>query len=256
MITPAQITRRADADGVSAQTVERDYALAHMLAALTRLDEQRLVFKGGTALRYCYLDECRYSADLDFSLVGIGKPQALGLVERVLNDAKAEIGFEMFELDERTPPRIRFVGPLGRERSIKLDLADDELIIETRQARLLPRWPDLEMKHDLTVYSESEIAGEKLRCVIQRLQCRDLFDLHAMFEILAVDPSEAALRFEAKARHRGIDPALFEARYRARLTEYERRWQEELGEHLADVPQFDGIERRVTRSLREGRLVS
>lgn len=256
MITPAQITRRADADGVAAQTVERDYVLAHTLGALARLGDQRLVFKGGTALRYCFLDECRYSADLDFSLVGIEKPQALALVEQALDDAKVEADLEILALDERIPPRIRFVGPLGRERSIKLDLADDELVIETRRARLFPRWPDLDIDHDLIVYSESEITGEKLRSVIQRLQCRDLIDLHALFKILAVDPSEAALRLDAKARHRGIDPTEFEARYRERRGDYRQRWQEELGEHLAHVPHFDGIERRVTRSLREGGLVS
>src|SRR5680860_1405371 len=63
MITPAQITRRADADGVAAQTVERDYVLAHVLSALARLGDERLVFKGGTAMRYCFLEEWRYSAD-------------------------------------------------------------------------------------------------------------------------------------------------------------------------------------------------
>ena len=256
MITPAQITRRADADGVAAQTVERDYVLAHVLSALARLDDERLVFKGGTALRYCFLDECRYSADLDFSLVDVDKREALVLIERVLDAAKADIDIEMLALDEGTPPRIRFVGPLGKERSIKLDLADDELVIETRRVPLFRRWPDLNTDHELVVYSESEIAGEKLRCVIQRLQCRDLLDLHAGFEILGVDPSEAAMRFDAKARHRGIDPASFEARYRVRLGDYQRRWQQELGEHLADVPHFDGIERRVTRSLRDGGLVS
>jgi predicted nucleotidyltransferase component of viral defense system len=114
----------------------------------------------------------------------------------------------------------------------------------------------MDADHELVVYSESEIAGEKLRCVIERLECRDLYDLHAVFEILAVAPLDAALRFEAKARHRGIDPAAFQARYRDRLPDYERRWDEELREHVAVVPHFDGVERRVTRSLREGRLIA
>lgn len=91
MITRAHITRRADADGIPAQTVERDYALAHVLGALARRGDQRLVFKGGTALRYCFLDECRYSADLDLSLVDINKPQALALVERILGREVAEM---------------------------------------------------------------------------------------------------------------------------------------------------------------------
>lgn len=71
MITRQRIIGRADEDGVPAPTVERDYVLAHCLVAVSRLPEAgSLVFKGGTALRMCYFDDYRYSADLDFSLIG------------------------------------------------------------------------------------------------------------------------------------------------------------------------------------------
>lgn len=69
MITRQRIIGRADEDGVPASTVERDYVLTHCLVAVSRLPEAAsLVFKGGTALRICYFDDYRYSADLDFSL--------------------------------------------------------------------------------------------------------------------------------------------------------------------------------------------
>jgi len=46
------LKRRADDDGLSASAVERDYVLAHTLAAISERDRQaRIVFKGGTALR-------------------------------------------------------------------------------------------------------------------------------------------------------------------------------------------------------------
>ena len=55
MTNRAQITQRAARDGVPAATVERDYVLAHVIAALGTLgDGHGLVFKGGTALRLCY----------------------------------------------------------------------------------------------------------------------------------------------------------------------------------------------------------
>ena len=70
MTTFAQITRQAARDDVPAPTVERDYVLAHIVAALGGLDDQHgLVFKGGTALRLCYFKDYRYSADLDFSVI-------------------------------------------------------------------------------------------------------------------------------------------------------------------------------------------
>ena len=50
MTNRAQITRQAARDGVPAPTVERDYVLAHIIAALGAIDASHgLVFKGGTA---------------------------------------------------------------------------------------------------------------------------------------------------------------------------------------------------------------
>ena len=70
MITKAHITRKAAQDNVPAITVERDYVLAHVVTSLATLENDTgLVFKGGTALRLCHIDDYRYSADLDFSLV-------------------------------------------------------------------------------------------------------------------------------------------------------------------------------------------
>lgn len=70
MSNRARITQQAARDGVPAPAVERDYVLAHIIAGLGSLGDQHgLVFKGGTALRLCYFEDYRYSADLDFSVV-------------------------------------------------------------------------------------------------------------------------------------------------------------------------------------------
>ncbi|MDQ2875184.1 MAG: nucleotidyl transferase AbiEii/AbiGii toxin family protein [Actinomycetota bacterium] len=64
-----------------AQTIERDYVLAHLCADIGALDDPRLVFKGGTLLRLCYFETYRYSADLDFSATsGLPRSGALALV--------------------------------------------------------------------------------------------------------------------------------------------------------------------------------
>lgn len=249
MITRAQITRRASREGVPAQTVEKDYVLAHIVAAVAGLgEESQLIFKGGTALRLCHFEDYRYSADLDFSVTGASLEAALAAISRSLGSATGVI--EGLRLTDDQPPRIAYLGPLGRERKLKLDLADDELVIETELRRLLPRWPDLPDDRAVRVYTLLEIAGEKLRCVLQRLQCRDLFDLHLLFET-EVDAAEAVVVFEAKARHRRLDPASFESKYRSRVGQYRQRWEAELKEHVpGDVPHFDSIERGLARHLR------
>ena len=100
------------------------------------------------------------------------------------------------------------------------------------------------------------MAAEKLRCVIQRLQCRDLFDLDLLISDDLVDPATAAALFREKAVHRKIDPAIFANRYRERLVAYAKRWEKELSQHVpGDVPHFERLERQVSRALRRAGLL-
>lgn len=256
MIPTAQITRRADADNVSARTVERDYVLAHAVAAISTSAEQDiLVFKGGTALRLCHFEKYRYSADLDFSVVDSTRDHALEAIANTLQSTDVSQELQL-ALTDHLPPRLSYVGPLGRERTLKLDIADDELVVNTEHRFLLPRWPDLPDVPEIRVYTPLEIAGEKLRCIIQRCQCRDFFDLDMLFSEFEVEPEEAAQLFRVKARHRGIDPESFSSRFGTRIDEYRRRWKTEIAEHVSgSIPYFEELERRVRRQLRRAGLV-
>ncbi len=176
MITKAQITRRSSDEGVSARTVERDYVLAHVVAAvaISRV-VTNLVFKGGTALRMCHFREFRYSADLDFFIIDGTIQDGLRAVYEALENVAGSVS--QLELTEDDPPRVAYVGPLDRQRTLKLDIADDEYAVNTEYCSLLPRWSDLPKAAKVHVYTPLETAAEKLRCILQRLQCRDLFDL-------------------------------------------------------------------------------
>lgn len=145
MIHQNVIKRRADEDGLPAPTVERDYVLAHVLTAISERDEeQRLAFKGGTSLRLCHFTDYRYSADLDFSLTGsVDAEGATRLIAEALVDCRERIGLPLLELDERNPRRIAYVGPLGaKPRSVKLDLAADELVEDTAILPIRRRYED------------------------------------------------------------------------------------------------------------------
>lgn len=257
-VTKAHITRKASEDDVPAKTVERDYVLAHVVSAIAATDQAGiLVFKGGTSLRLIHFEDYRYSADLDYSIVGASKADALEVIQRSLVQVRdRENSITEAHLTEADPPRVAYVGPLkSKPRTLKLDLADDELVVNTERKPLRRLWSDLEQVEVLT-YTLLEVAAEKLRCVLQRLQCRDLFDLDLLLTGHHVDPANAAALFRDKATHREIDPAIFADRYRERLVAYEKRWERELSQHVpGDVPHFEQLQRQVSRALRNAGLL-
>lgn len=251
MIPRSHFTQIADRDEVDAKTVERDYVLTHIVAALGAEDaEHGLVFKGGTALRLCHFEDYRYSADLDFSLQdGASAQEAIGVVSEVLRRLAESLGFARLQLSEDAK-LIEYVGPLGKQRALKLDIATDELIEETATVQMLARYRD-QPEAEVLVYTLQEVAAEKLRCVIQRLQARDLFDLHELLVVSALDVEQIWPTFERKARHKRIDSARFSEMFEKRMPRWKDRWETEMIEHVpGEPPPFNAVERGVRRALR------
>lgn len=249
MTSKAQITRIASNDGVDARVVERDYVLVHAVALISAHDTKRtLVFKGGTSLRLLHFDDYRYSADLDYSVVKGDESTARELIREALTrpipTSIKELGLD--------GDAIGYVGPLGTKRTIKLDLADDELVENTAERSLLRRWPDTP-EAKIAAYTKLEITSEKLRCVLQRRQCRDFLDLDLLLG--EQDLVATADLFRRKAKHRGLDPDAFVERFEKRVKDYEDHWDEELEQYLGEVPHFDEVERNVRRALRKAGLI-
>jgi predicted nucleotidyltransferase component of viral defense system len=252
LITRHIVTRLADRDGVTAPVVERDYVLTHIVETLGLLPlPEGLVFKGGTALRLCFFQQFRYSADLDFSLVGVSEAQAVDVLGRAVAETADRIELPRLELVEGPPQEIRYEGPLGRERRIKLDFAANELVLNTQMSALIGRYedqaPDVPR---VRTYTLDEIAAEKMRCVIQRLQCRDPLDLHRLLVGEGIRSVDVWPLFEEKARHLQIDPDRFDERLESREPEYRRRWDSEIAEYAGDVPRFEETMRELRRALR------
>lgn len=248
MTSKGQITKIASNDGVDAKVVERDYVLAHVVALIAAQNgDGAIVFKGGTSLRLLHFQDYRYSADLDFSVVKGDKDAARELITAALAGPPDTIT-ELELVDDA----ILYKGPLGAQRRIKLDLADDELVVNTEARPLLPRWTDTP-KCNVVAYTKLEITAEKLRCILQRRQCRDFLDLSLLLG--EEDLDAVADLFLRKATHRGLDPAKFAERFEKRAEDYKGQWTRELEQYLGDVPHFEEIERRVRQELRKARLL-
>ena len=150
--------------------------------------------------------------------------------------------------------RIEFIGPkrTARPRIIKLDISTDELILDGDESRLLlHRYEDQPETHPIRTYGLPEATVEKLRCVMQRLQCRDLYDIWYLFGEAGIDATAIRRDFERKAQHRGLDPDTFADRFEQRIKLYEQRWEDELVSYMTPVPDVDRVVREVRRSLRQ-----
>ena len=145
-------------------------------------------------------------------------------------------------------------GPLRSGRSIKVDVSSDELVVHTEARRILERWPNVP-DGPVLAYTQLEVTAEKLRCIMQRFQCRDLLDLDLLFEN-GVDRIDAAALFARKAEHKRIDPRTFRAVFENKLARYRKAWNAELSQYLADMPHFDETERRLRRALRQAKLIT
>ena len=259
MIARGLITQRANDEQLPAQTIERDYILANVCADVGALGDPRLVFKGGTLLRLCYFGDYRYSADLDFSAIdGLTAADAIGVVATAVDACRQRIEAPTLEVSdtEHGAVWISYVGPLGSlPRRIKLDISDDELVESHYRLPLHPRWPDLSADAAIEGYTLDEVGAEKLRCIAERLQCRDLYDLHELLESHHIDAMEAWHLYLRKAANDVIrgrqrtPPREWATAFDRRLSAYRDRWDHELGDYLSNVPSFGDVERRTRRHL-------
>lgn len=189
---------------VNAADVERDYVFGWLLANLfgqSRLRD-RLVLKGGNALRKGYFENTRYSDDLDFTtsgsvsvnelrneLLAICNAASAGSGVTFLNDEavvqeKRRIDEQLQVLEARLYFRD-FYGKQGHVRvKVRIDVTQFErLHLPAMQRPLLHGYSDASSCHGtITCVKLEEILASKLKCLLQRRHVADLFDyVHWLF---------------------------------------------------------------------------
>lgn len=185
MVNIKFLTRR-ELEVINKRTLEYPLAIAekdYLLAVVSKIIydsalRDKLIFKGGTALHHCYLDQMRFSEDLDFT--SLDPNIKLEDVKKVfepyefLSVKKEYISNATIKLE-----RLTYNGPLGQPNSLKLE-------IDFIQNVVLPA-KDLEYKNvwrvdtKVKVMDIREIVAEKIRATSDRARYRDFYDL---FQIL------------------------------------------------------------------------
>jgi len=155
-------------------TAEKDYLLAIIIQIIYNSPlKEKLIFKGGTAIHHLYLNQLRFSEDLDFSSI-----EPVGIQD--LEEAFRAYSFiEIIKYHESQfalkIERMKYQGPLEQPNSMKID-------IDLTQELLLP---PVRMNYNnfykvpvsVLAMDIIEICAEKLRAINERARYRDFYDL-------------------------------------------------------------------------------
>ena len=135
------------------RVLERDYCLAWFLVGLSGSPlRDRLVFKGGTALKRCYFGDYRFSEDLDFTLAKETPMKTiLAEIEKISADVRqaSGVGISYSRQDRKTHQNshtfyLTYEGPLPgtATKEVKVDITINEAIVLPVQERKVLRGYD------------------------------------------------------------------------------------------------------------------
>lgn len=266
MLTRDRLLAVAGSAGLAPEVIEKDYALSWILWGLfrrTRLRES-LVFKGGTCLRKCYIEDYRFSEDLDFTAVAeVDVESCLAEIAAACAEIAqtTNLDFEVERLSLRAlenaggetnlQGQIFYSGPRKSSHArIKLDISLNESLVAGAEPReLLHVYDDAaEVATVVPCYSLSEIFAEKMRALLQRNRARDLYDVwwllgHRAHELDARATLEI---FRAKASSKEIPfESLNELVSQEKFASLEDHWDAQIGHQLPSAPQLADVQHAI-----------
>ena len=261
MIKPGDIQKKANQVGVRDQQIEKDYILSWILWGVANHEQlsKILVFKGGTVLKKVYFEDYRFSEDLDFTLLEneISNEQIFEWFNEIFDLIKEEANIPLQKIDDDEDDEnklkeekeeglnfyIGYVGPLGgfgNNKKVKVDISKSEkLEFEPVVKNAIVDYSDLE-----------ELLVEKLRCTMQRMQPRDYYDIWYLVEVEEMDVDYYTNEFRNKCISKEQKPEDFHKKLEQRLPQYKARWQKAMSDQIKDLPDFEKVEREVSRKIK------
>lgn len=246
MIDDILLRRIAAEDGVPLGTVEKDFAISCALHAISeRRLKDHLVFKGGTAIKKVYDPGARFSEDMDFTVISMGREDVLPLLTEHFSGRRVDavsFGEPYEERFSHTGRRLRlpFTGPLRFRNSVRIDLSfRNDLILEMRERQVIHSYGKSIPSRVYTL-EFIEIISEKLRAMISRGYPRDYYDTWAHIDKIQ---DKDALRELTKRKCALLDieyapTNIFEEAFLARV---ELSWKTQLQHLLRNYIEFKTI---------------
>ena len=167
---------------------EKDYFLALVMQIISKASlGKNLVFKGGTAIHHCYLEQYRFSEDLDFS----SKQRTITLIEMrkmftgidCLNIKKDYLSGATVKIE-----KLQYIGPLVQPNFLKVEIDFLQNVLLPSQIVTYQNVWGLDFK--VFAMDMKEICAEKIRAMSDRARYRDFYDLYLLWEKYQPDLNE------------------------------------------------------------------
>jgi len=252
--------------------LERDYCLAWFLVGLSRSPlRDVLAFKGGTALKRCYIGDYRFSEDLDFSLARATPLETiLAGLEKIFAEVKKASGviIRYTRMDRKSHQNsysfyIAYEGPLPGTtvKEVKVDITIDERFVLPLQEKPVLKgyeeYKDLPDDATIQVYSLDEILSEKVVALTDRArnEPRDLYDVWYLTERENMDVAALIPEITNKLEFRGRELEGIGEQFAKKEARLKKLWQMRLANQMAELPHFEEVYRAVQRSFRGAGLM-
>lgn len=278
MIKQKEIADVAKAKHVPKTTIDKDWVLSHLLHSIFSFSEFRenLVFKGGTCLHKCYIEDYRFSEGLDFTLLNADFVIDKLMLKRILKMAtqQSEIKFSHSDLQQQyhnnVPqgykveikfwgadhnPNQRPLPPSRWQTSVKLDISfSEKLILPAVAKEIMHPYSDADrIRNKAICYDFKELFSEKIRALKQRNRPRDVYDVWYLTKISDLDSNQEVKDLLLKKSElknltvEGVTDFVNEEKY----IKNKRAWNQSMSHQIPVeyLPDFDTVYKELTHFL-------
>ncbi len=233
-----ELNKKAVIAGIPRAIIEKDYALSIVLfhVSKSRLAD-KLVFKGGTALKKIYFADARFSEDLDFSVLDVDEREIMNELN-ALFEGKEFNGVRFITLEkEKTRvgmhAALKFSSILGQPQRIRFDFSfRDNLALKPERRIVADDYGLGDAK--LLVLPLEELFAEKIHALYGRTAARDLYDAWFLSKHgVKTDQRIIAKKFAYYGETYEPDALA------NRIASFKKDWTRDLAQFMKNVPDFD-----------------
>lgn len=275
MITQKEIISIAENREVPKSTIDKDWVLGHYLNAMYSLSEikENFIFKGGTCISKCFVNNYRFSEDIDITLLdkifivnknlfqkinhiaekNSGAKFHIELVKPNISDNKEQgykIIIKFWGADHH--PNQKPLPPKRWQTSIKIDISySEELVLGFENKLLYHQYSDnSKITNYVSTYFLNEIIAEKMRALIQRNRPRDIYD--NWYLLSRIDSSEIpkiqnilfTKAHKKNIKIESLDQFVNNTKRNINKNEWESSLKHQLGQN--NLPDFDLVYSQLT----------